>query len=108
MAIAMKLSREAEREVAEIVRQDLAGRFGNALSFAAIRITPAEDEFGDPYHHIEVIYQGDGALLDPAWLNGFYRRNEEKLAEWGVNLTTESYIDKAEYDGSSEPGPVVP
>lgn len=96
MATAQRLSEEAERKVADLVRQDLNSKFGGIITFDTIRITPAEDEFGEPYHHIEVIYTGDGDLLDPAWLNGFRRRNQDRLAECGVEITSESYVDKTE------------
>ena len=94
MATAVRLSEEAEQKIAEIVRQDLSSRFGDRIIFDAIRITPEEDEFGDPYHRIVVIYTGDGELLDPSWLNGFRRRNQDRLAEWGVDITSESYVDQ--------------
>ena len=94
MATAQRLSEEAEQKVADIVRQDLVARFASQISVDAIRITPAEDEFGEPYHRIDVLYTGDGKLLDPAWLNGFRRRNQDRLAEFGVDVTSESYSDK--------------
>lgn len=96
MATAETLDQEAELMVTEIVMQDLSSRFGEEIEFETVRVIPAEDEFGDPYHRIEVIYSGDGDLLDPAWLNGFRRRNRDKLAQWGVNITSESYIDRTE------------
>ena len=37
------------------------------------------------------------ALLDPAWLNGFKRRNRDQLERWGLHLTTESYVEASEY-----------
>ena len=94
MATARRLSEDAEQKVADIVRQDLSSRFGDQITIDAIRITPAEDGFGDPYHRIEVLYTGDGNLLDPVWLNGFRRRNQDQLAECGVDITSESYSDK--------------
>ena len=102
MATAEPLDQEAEQMVTEIVMQDLSSRFGEEIEFETVRVIPAEDEFGDPYHRIEVIYSGDGDLLDPAWLNGFRRRNRDKLAQWGVNITSESYIDKTEDNPWSE------
>ena len=102
MATTEPLNQEAELMVAEIVRHDLSSRFGDKIKFETVRIIPAEDEFGEPYHRIEVIYSGDGELLDPSWLNGFRRRNRDKLAQWGVNITSESYIDKAEDSEWSE------
>ena len=96
MATAERLNQEATQKVAEIVLHDLRRKFGDAIKFETVRVIPAEDEFGDPYHRIEVIYSGDGELLDPAWLNGFRRRNRDQLAQWGVSITSESYIDQTE------------
>ena len=108
MATAEPLNQEAKQKIAEIVMHDLSSQFGDEIKFETVRIIPAEDEFGDPYHRIEVIYSGDGELLDPAWLNGFRRRNRDKLAQWGVNTTSESYIDKTEDGPWSETASTAP
>ena len=97
MTKGIELSPEAEREVVGIVLNDLTAGFGDAVEFKKIRIVPGEDIDGEPYHHIVVVYSGDGELLDPAWLNGFKRRNWERLAECGIHITTESYVDELEY-----------
>ena len=96
MTKGIELSPEAEREVVGIVLNDLTAGFGDAVSFKKIRIVPGEDIDGEPYHHIVVVYSGDGELLDSGWLNGFKRRNRESLAERGIHITTESYMDEAE------------
>ena len=91
------LSPEAEQSVAQIVRLDLEPITAKGISISEIRVMPGEDQDGDPYHHIIVIYSGNDDLLDPAWLNGFKRRNRDELAKWGVHLTTESYVEATEY-----------
>ena len=96
MTAAETLSAEAEQNVAQIVRQDLARITAEGVSIDDVRVTPGEDQYGDPYHHIVIVYSGNGDLLDPAWLNGFKRRNRDKLAKWGVHLTTESYVEATE------------
>ena len=90
MAAAQILSPEAERNVAQIVRRDLEPITTKGISINEIRVVPGEDRDGDPYHHIIVVYSGDDDLLDPAWLNGFKRRNRDELARWGIHLTTGS------------------
>ena len=97
MTAAEILSPEAEQSVAQIVLRDLEHIATEGISINEVRITPGEDQYGDPYYHIVVVYSGNGDLLDPAWLNGFKRRNREGLAKWGVHLTTESYVEVAEY-----------
>ena len=96
MTAAEILSPEAEKSVAQIVRQDLEHIMTEGISINEVRTTPGEDQDGDPYYHIVVVYSGNGDLLDPAWLNGFKRRNREVLAKWGVHLTTESYVEATE------------
>ena len=102
MATAQILSPEAEQNVARIVRQDLEPITNKGISIDDVRIVPGEDQYGDPYHHIIIVYSGDDDLLDPTWLNGFKRRNRDDLARWGVHLTTESYVEAAEYSEWSE------
>ena len=97
MAIAQILSPEAEQNVARIVRQDLEPIISKGISINEIRVVPGEDQDGDPYHHIIVIYSGDDDLLDPAWLNGFWRRNRDELSKWDVHITTESYVECGEW-----------
>lgn len=107
MATAQILSPEAEQNVVKIVRQDLEPITNKGISIDDVRIIPGEDQYGDPYHHIIIVYSGDDDLLDPAWLNGFTRRNQDDLARWGVHLTTESYVEAAEYSEWSELSNVV-
>ena len=97
MAAAKILSLEAEQNVAQIVRQDLEPITQKGISINEIKIMPGEDQDGDPYHHIIVIYSGNDNLLDPAWLNGFKRRNRDELAKWGIHVTTESYVEDGEW-----------
>lgn len=102
MTAAEILSPEAEQGVAKIVRQDLEHITTKGISINEVRITPGEDQDGDPYYHIVVVYSGSDDLLDPAWLNGFKRRNRDELAKWGLHLTTESYVEATEYKEWSE------
>lgn len=97
MTAADILSQEAEQSVAQIVFRDLEHLANEGISINEVRITPGEDQYGDAYHHIVIVYSGNGDLLDPAWLNGFKRRNRDSLAKWGVYLTTESYVEATEY-----------
>lgn len=101
MVAAQTLSAEAEQNVVRIIRHDLEPITTKGVSINQIRIVPGEDQDGDPYHHIIVIYSGKDDLLDPAWLNGFKRRNRDELAKWGVHLTTESYIEDKEWSQAS-------
>ncbi len=86
-----------KEQVATIVRSHLENKFGDRLLFDEIWVTPKLDEWGDEYLQIRVVYDGDGDLLDPKWLNGLYRRMRPEFLELGVtNIPSQSYIDKAE------------
>jgi len=97
MTAAQALSPEAEQNVARIVRTDLEPITAKGITISDVKVMPGEDQDGDPYHHIVVIYSGNDDLLDPAWLNGFKRRNRDELAQWGIRITTESYVENGEW-----------
>ena len=97
MTAGQALSPEAEQNVARIVRMDLEPITAKGIKISEVRVVPGEDQDGDPYHHIIVIYSGNDDLLEPAWLNGFKRRNRDELAQWGVHITTESYVEDGEW-----------
>ena len=98
-----KLTEYQKVKVADIIRSDLTGRFGEGFKFHPITVTTRTDEYGQPYCHIRVVYAGDEKLLDPAWLNGFYRRNRLVLRDCGVtDVTTETYVEQTEDSDWSE------
>lgn len=104
-----ELTQEQKSRVADIIRSDLTGRFGEAFKFDPITVTTRTDEFGEHYCYIRVVYAGDENLLDAAWLNGFYRRNSQALKECGVpGVTTETYIDGMEDGDWSELVQAIP
>lgn len=93
----MVTSEMVNEQVATIVRRHLESKFGNQLAIDEIRIVPRVGYFGDEYLHIYILFDGDGDLLDPTWLNGLYRRMRPEFLELGVTgIPVESYIDQAE------------
>lgn len=104
-----ELTHEQKTQVAEIIRGDLVGRFGDKLKFDPITVTTRTNEYGEQYCHIRVAYSGDESQLDPSWLNGFYRRNSVALRGCGITgVTTETYVDRTEDSDWSELGRVAP
>ena len=84
-------------QVADIYRSHLEKKFGDQLVFDEIWVTPKLDEWGEEYLQVRVVYDGNGGLLDPNWINGLYWQMQPELIKLGVtNFTSESYIDKAE------------
>ena len=83
--------------VAAIYRRHLEKKFGDRLVFDEIRVVPRLDQWDEEYLHIYVVFDGDGDLLDPNWINGFYWELRPELLDLGAtNFTSEAYIDKAE------------
>ena len=86
-----------KEQVAAIYRSHLEKKFGDRLTFDEIHVTPRLDEWDEEYLEIRVVFDGDGDLLEPNWINGLYWQMQPELLELGVtNFTSESYIDKAE------------
>lgn len=86
-----------KEQVAAIYRSHLEKKFGDRLVFDQIYAIPRLDEWDEEYLEVRVVYDGDGGLLDPNWINGLYWQMQPELLELGVtNFTSEAYIDKAE------------
>ena len=97
------LTDEQKVRIEEITRRDLAGRFGEVLTFPRVTVGTRIDQFDDPYVHIRVVYAGDGDALDPGWLNGFNRRNRAAFQQFGVTgVITQSYVEESEDSEWSE------
>ena len=95
----MTTAKSVRAQVAAIIRKHLESKFGDRLVFGDIRVIPRLDQWGDEYLHIYTIFDGDGELLDPHWINGLYWLMRPELIEMGIaSIPTESYIEKSEYD----------
>lgn len=91
------LTDDQKARIEEITRSDLTGRFGDEVTFPRVTVLTKTDQFDDPYVHIRVVYAGDGDALDPAWLNGFNRRNRAAFQRFGVTgIVTQSYVEESE------------
>ena len=86
-----------KEQVADIYRSHLEKKFGGRLVFDRIHVSPRLDKWDEEYLLVRVVFDGDGDLLDPRWLNGLYWEMRPELLELGVtNYPSDSYIDKAE------------
>lgn len=86
-----------KEQVAAIYRSHLEKKFGDRLIFDEIWVTPKLDEWGEEYLQVRVVYDGDGGLLEPNWLNSLYWQVQPELLQLGVtNFPSSSYIDKEE------------
>ena len=94
----MTTTDSVHKQVAAIVHRHLDDKFGGNLVFDPIVVVPRFSPYlEDEYLHIYIIFEGDGDLLDPGWLNSLNRRMRPALLKLGVtNIPVASYIDKSE------------
>ena len=95
----MKLQQEQMEQVAKIVKADLDRRFAGEFEFKMIVREPVTGVYGDDYLPIiALVVNGNGEILDPAWLNGVVRRIRPKLDELGISAFPNiSYVDESEW-----------
>ncbi len=73
-----------KEKVAAIYCNHLENKFGGHLEFDEIRVVPRLDQWDEEYLQIYVVFDGDGDLLDPNWLNGLYWEIRPELIELRV------------------------
>ena len=95
---------EIKRQVAELVRDDLYERFPTGFVFDPIRVYPRiDDDTGEDYLKIFVIYDGNTEDLDPALTYGIITRMRPKFRDLNINdYLSVGFVEKAEWDSLSE------
>ena len=94
---------KVERQISEIVKEDLYKRFPTGFIFDPIRVYPRTDHTGEDYLKVFIIYQGDTENLDPAHTVGLITRIKPNLRELGINdYTSCGFVEKDEWDRLSE------
>ena len=92
-------SDEVLREVAELVKNDLEGHFGDVFTFDPIVVIPKIDHDDYEYLHIYIVFDGDFDLLETRWTMKLYTRIGPRLQEMGImEYTSESYVEKSEWE----------
>ena len=87
------------REVAELVKNDLEGHFGDTFVFDPIVVIPKIDHDEVEYLHIYIVFDGDFDLVKSRWLDNVYTRMRARLLELGImSYTSESYVEKSEWE----------
>ena len=87
------------QEVAELVKNDLEGHFGDAYVFDPIVVIPKIDHDEVEYLHIYIVFDGDFDLVKSRWLDNVYTRISPRLLELGImSYTGESYVEKSEWE----------
>lgn len=87
------------QEVAELVKNDLEGHFGDDYVFDPIVVIPKIDHDEVEYLHIYIVFDGDFDLVKSRWLDRLYTRMRSRLLEMGImSYTSESYVEKSEWE----------
>ena len=63
----MMITQDVNDAIVKMVYEDLAGRFKGELEFGPIDIQQEIDQYGDPYLHIRIVFDGDQSKLDSKW-----------------------------------------
>ncbi len=97
----IELTKEVKQQVIDLVRADLAEKFGpeDPIVFGPIVIDPRLDPDGDEYFHIYVVYDGDDDLMEPLWTADMTWRLWPKLTAMGIpESPTKSFVEKSEWE----------
>ena len=99
---AMKLD-EIERQISEIVKEDLYERFPSGFIFDPIRVYPRTDHMGDDYLKVFIIYDGKIEDLDAEKTVGLITRIKPKVRALNINdYLSDGFVEKSEWESLSE------
>ena len=97
----IELTNEVKQKVIDLVREDLAEKFGpdDPITFDPIVIDLRYDPDDEPYIYIYVVYGGDDELMEPLWTAGLPGRLWPKLIDMGIpELPGKSFVEKSEWE----------
>ena len=93
-----RTKKETFEKVERIVREALAEKFQDQLTFDPILIVPREDQWGDEYLHVYIVVDGDWDLLDPRWTAGMSLLIRENTTEDELFTgPSKSFVPKSEW-----------
>ena len=91
----MMITQDVYDAIVKLVYEDLTGRFKGELEFGPINIVEEIDEYGDPYLHILIVFDGDQSKLDSKWTVGLIPRLLPQLIELGIKIVpSRSFFSK--------------
>ena len=82
----MTITQDVHDTIVKMVYEDLSGRFRGELEFGPINVVEEIDEYGDPYLHILIVFDGDQSNLDSKWTVGLIPRLLPQLIELGIKI----------------------
>ncbi len=95
----MMITQDVHDAVVKMVYEDLSGRFEGELEFGPINIVEEIDEYGDPYLHVLIVFDGDQSQLDSKWTVGLIPRLFPQLIDLGIeHVPSTSFFGKAGWE----------
>ena len=80
----MMITQDVYDAIVKMVYEDLSGRFKGQLEFGPINIVEEIDQYGDPYLHILIVFDGDQSKLDAKWTSSLITRLLPQLLDLGI------------------------
>ena len=101
----MMTTQDVHDAIIKMVHEDLSGRFEGELEFGPINIVEEIDQYGDPYLHILIVFDGDQSKLDSKWTVGLMTRLLPQLLDLGIRqFPSTSFFSKADWEIVKERG----
>ena len=95
----MMITQDVHDAIVKMVYEDLSVRFDGEIEFGPIDIQEEIDEYGDPYLHIRVVFDGDQGKLDSKWTVGLIGRMLPRLADLGIKqVPSNSFFSKEDWE----------
>ena len=95
----MRITQDVHDTIVKMVYEDLAGRFKGEMEFGPIDIQQEIDQYGDPYLHIRIVFDGDQGKLDSKWTSGLIARLLPQLVDLGIkHVPHKSFFSKGDWE----------
>ncbi len=93
------ITQDVNDAIVKMVYEDLAGRFKGELEFGPIDIAQEIDQYGDPYLHIRIVFNGNQSKLDSKWTSGLIARLLPQLVDLGIkHVPHRSFFSKQDWE----------
>ncbi len=95
----MMITQDVHDAIVKMVYEDLTGRFKGEIEFGPIDIQQEIDQYGDPYLHIRIVFDGDQGKLDAKWTSGLIPRLLPQLVDLGIEyVPSNSFFSKEDWE----------
>ena len=95
----MMITQDVHDTIVKMVYEDLTGRFKGEIEFGPIDIQQEIDQYGDPYLHIRIVFDGDQGKLDSKWTSGLIARLLPQLVDLGIkHVPHTSFFGKEDWE----------